>query len=63
MKKHQIVEAKFLSVLSYIIDEIYSLARVKEAFRKTGIALFNSDAIDKKHKHCNGIQPEPGPLS
>lgn len=34
MNKHQIVKAKSLSVLSYIIDEIYSLARVKGAFTK-----------------------------
>lgn len=47
MNKHQIVKAKFLSVLSYIVDEIYSLAKVKETFRKTGIALLNSYAVDK----------------
>lgn len=48
MYKHQTVnKAKCPSVLSHTIDEICSPARVKEAFRKTGIAPFNPDVIDK----------------
>lgn len=34
-------------MLSHTIDEICSPARVKEAFRKTGIVPLNPDAIDK----------------
>lgn len=62
MNKHQIVKAKSLSVLSYIIDEIYSLARVKGAFTKTGLALFNSYAIDKSAARNTSTVPEPGPF-
>ncbi|KAK3105870.1 hypothetical protein FSP39_007466 [Pinctada imbricata] len=46
-KQQTVTKAKFPAVLYHAIDELCSPARIKDAFKKTGISPLNPDAIDK----------------